>query len=78
MPACAANRAAFAEACSTVRALWPAPLWGIARLNSPCANGEPINAPTLMPPADSPKIVTLLGSPPKAAISSRTQRKAWT
>ena len=57
--------------------LWlPAPDWGIARWKSPFALGVPMSVPTLMPPADSPKIVTLLGSPPNAAMLSRTHSSA--
>src|SRR6266481_2693903 len=44
------------------------PLSVMACRNSPVALGEKILEQTLMPPADSPKIVTLLGSPPKAEI----------
>ena len=42
------------------------------RGTGPAAAGVPSSVPTLMPPADSPKIVTLPGSPPKAAMLSRT------
>ena len=38
----------------------------------------PRSVPTLMPPADSPKIVTLPGSPPKPAMLSRTHSSAAT
>ena len=55
-----------------------APLCGIARWNSPRAAGRPSSVPTLMPPADSPKIVTLSGSPPKVAMLSRTHVSAAT
>jgi hypothetical protein len=34
------------------------------------------SVPTLIAPADSPKIVTLLGSPPKAAMFSYTHSRA--
>ena len=44
--------------------------------NSPLAVGEAIWSQTLDPPADSPKMVTLRGSPPKAAMFCRTQRMA--
>ena len=56
--------------------LVPVPLSRIARWKSPLASGEPISAPTLMPPADSPKIVTRDGSPPKRAMLSRTHCSA--
>src|SRR5512144_2421646 len=39
-------------------------------------NGEAIWVLTESDPADSPAIVTLFGSPPKAAIFRRTHRKA--
>jgi hypothetical protein len=56
--------------------LWlPAPIGG-SRAKSPFALGVPMSVPTLMPPADSPKIVTLLGSPPNAAMLSRTHSSA--
>ena len=34
--------------------------------NSPCADGMPSRQVTLLPPPDSPKIVTLAGSPPNS------------
>ncbi len=51
-----------------------APLWLIARWNRPFATGEPARPPTMAAPADSPKIVTLFGSPPNAAMLAFTQR----
>ncbi len=48
----------------------------MARLNRPCASGEVSKTFTDMPPADSPKTVTLSGSPPKAAMFCFTQRSA--
>ena len=56
-----------------------APLWAMARWNRPGREATPSSVPTLMPPADSPKIVTLPGSPPKAAMLSRTHagRPTW-
>jgi len=50
----------------------------MALWNNPSAAGTASKAVTLMAPADSPKIVTLLGSPPKAAMLSRTHRNAAT
>ena len=50
----------------------------IARENSPFAEGIASRVPTLRPPPDSPKIVTVLGSPPKRAMLSRTQVSAAT
>src|ERR1700731_1392343 len=44
------------------------PLSPIALAKRPRARGEAIWALTEMEPADSPKMVTLLGSPPKAAM----------
>ena len=55
-----------------------APLSPMARANRPSVNGDAINALTENDPADSPKIVTCAGSPPKAAMFSRTQRRAAT
>ena len=46
----------------------------IARLNSPFATGDPTSPPTIAAPADSPKMVTLPGLPPKAAMFRCTQR----
>ena len=43
-----------------------------ARWNSPAADGMASSVLTLAPPPDSPKIVTLPGSPPKRAMLSRT------
>ena len=44
----------------------------MALLKQALANGEAISALTENDPADSPKMVTLPGSPPKAAILSCT------
>jgi len=46
----------------------PTPLSRMARLNSPVASGDATSTPTLIPPADSPKIVTRDGSPPNFAM----------
>ncbi len=51
------------------------PLCEIAPWNSPAASGDAASIETEIPPADSPKIVTLFGSPPKAAILSCTHCK---
>jgi len=58
------------------------PLSTIARWNSPCAAGIAISVLILAPPPDSPNTVTLPGSPPKAAMFSRTHwsaaiRSSW-
>ena len=45
------------------------PLCTIARRNKPLARGIVRSVATLMAPANSPKIVTLVGSPPIAAMS---------
>ena len=50
-----------------------APLSLIARWKRPFATGEPTRPPTMAAPADSPKIVTLFGSPPNAAMFALTQ-----
>ena len=56
----------------------PRPDWLIAFANSPRAAGLAISALTDAPPADSPKTVTLSGSPPKPAMLSRTHSSALT
>jgi hypothetical protein len=48
----------------------------MARWNSPDAAGTAINVATLLAPADTPPIVTCRGSPPNAAMLSRTHRSA--
>ena len=50
----------------------------MALWKSPCAAGIVRSVATLMPPADSPKIVTLPGSPPNAATLLRTHSSAAT
>src|SRR5271155_1776974 len=55
-----------------------APLSPIARRNSPLARGEATRALTDMEPADSPKTVTLCGSPPNAAMFFLTHSSAAT
>src|SRR5688572_1900859 len=54
------------------------PLSPIAPANNFFDKDEAINALTDTEPADSPAMVTLVGSPPKAAIFCCTQRKAAT
>ena len=76
-PRTAARRSADSSASSTEWTCMP-PLCTMARRNSPVAAGVPSNVATLNPPADSPKIVTFDGSPPKAAMCSCTQRSAAT
>ena len=46
--------------------------------NSPRRRASPSSVPTLPAPADSPKIVTSSGSPPNAAMLSRTHSSAAT
>ena len=53
-----------------------APLWPIARWKRPAASGVAMSVFTLQEPADSPKIVTRSGSPPNAAMLSRTHSSA--
>ena len=53
-----------------------APLWRMARWNNPSARGEASSTLTDIAPADSPKRVTLSGSPPNAAMLSLTQVRA--
>ena len=50
----------------------PGTLCAIARRNSPAARGMASSAATDPPPADSPNTVTRSGSPPNAAMLSRT------
>ena len=52
------------------------PLCTIARWKSPRAPDETIWASTDRPPADSPAMVTLSGSPPNRAMLRWTQRSA--
>jgi hypothetical protein len=72
---------AAASAEARVR-IWPMvrpiqlPLSVIAFWNRPLATGEPTSMPTIAAPADSPKIVTLLGSPPKLAMFALTHVSA--
>ena len=47
------------------------PLSTIALSNKPSVSGDAICEITFVPPPDSPMIVTLSGSPPKAAMLSR-------
>ena len=51
------------------------PLSEIAFWNSPFAAGDAPSMLTAIPPADSPKIVTLRGSPPNAAMLSLTHAR---
>ena len=53
-----------------------APLWEIARRNSPFESGEPTRPAASAAPADSPKMVTFPGSPPKPAMFFCTQVSA--
>ena len=50
--------------CSPIQA----PLSTTTRLKRPFAGGMAASAPTMIAPADSPAMVTLLGSPPNAAM----------
>ena len=53
-----------------------APLSAMARWNNPFDSGDVISTLTSSEPADSPKIVTFFGSPPKRAMFSCTHRIA--
>jgi hypothetical protein len=56
----------------------PGPLSTIARWKSPRASGDAISRYADIAPADWPAIVTVRGSPPNAAMLSRTQPNAAT
>ncbi len=47
-----------------------------ARWNRPLARGMAISEATFPPPPDSPKIITVRGSPPKRSMFSLTQVSA--
>jgi hypothetical protein len=51
-------------------------LWMIARVYNPSAAGDSSSDNTESPPADCPNSVTRPGSPPNAAMLSRTHRSA--
>ena len=68
-----------------MRSFWPqvspagpnaAPLWPIARWNSPAAAGEAMRWLTVYEPADRPNRVTRPGSPPNAAMLRWTHSSA--
>lgn len=78
-----AARMAAASAVASVRSrAVQGPLSVMARWNRPLDFGEARWAQTLTPPADSPKMVTSRGSPPKPVMLRRTHRRAacwsWT
>jgi len=52
--------------------------WAMARLNRPAASSIESRAAITPAPADSPKTVTLAGSPPNRSMLSLTQRSAAT
>ena len=79
------GRRARARRGTAPRPARPAPRWrrGAARRSAGSRGGTgraragvASSVPTLMPPADSPKIVTFPGSPPNAAMLSRTHSSA--
>ena len=76
VPSCCRIAAVVAAASAGSRARRPGPLWMIALCNKPSAAGAARRAATFAPPPDCPKIVTLPGSPPKAEMLSRNQRRA--
>ena len=53
-----------------------APLSELARRKRPLASGDPTNPAFIAAPAESPMMVTRLGSPPKAAMFFFTHRSA--
>jgi hypothetical protein len=61
---------------SLLAARSPPSLPEIARVKRSLAPGAAIKVTTLFAPADTPAVVTLFGSPPKAAIFWLTQRNA--
>src|SRR5690606_41699705 len=62
---------------AAVRRVFIEPLWDMARWKSPPpASGDTSRFSTLCPPADSPVMVTLSGSPPKEAMLSCTHSRA--
>ena len=71
-PSFSAKRSPIRRAVSSGTTRSAAPLCRIARRNRPSARGAASSIPMLMAPADSPQRVTLSGSPPKAAMFSRT------
>ena len=76
-PTVAAKPVPNASASASVGCLADAyPLWMIARWKYGALPGDTIWKLTLCPPADCPAIVTLSGSPPNAAMLSRTQAMA--
>ena len=77
-PRRAAKSAVTRAASLGAAAAWIAPLCAIALLNNPAVRGEDSNSVTLMAPADSPKMVTLPGSPPNASMLRCTHSSAAT
>ena len=55
-----------------------APLCSMALWNRPFAAGVAMSVRTFAPPPDCPNTVTLFGSPPNAAMFSRTHSSAAT
>jgi hypothetical protein len=77
-PSTSASRAPIRAAAAGGMTWWAAPLCRMARRNSPSARGMDRRTPIDIAPADSPKTVRRSGSPPKAAMLSRTQVRAAT
>src|SRR5262249_18621950 len=71
VPFCSASARGTADSAPMIDPLSP-----IAPAIKSFDKGDAICALTEIDPADSPAIVTLFGSPPKAAIFCWTQRKA--
>ena len=76
-PACSAMAAVTSAARAGEKKV-PGTLCAMARRNRPAAAGMTSRAAIAPAPADSPNTVTRPGSPPKAAMFSRTQRSAAT
>jgi hypothetical protein len=77
MPATAATASVTAPASAAVKNV-PGTDWAMARRNRPLAASIASSAETTPAPADSPKTVTLAGSPPKRPMLSLTQVSAAT
>ena len=75
-PSSAATSSAIRWAPPTEGQAMRDPLMQTADRKSPSAAGHVNRAAQAIPPADCPAIVTLAGSPPKAAMFSCTQRRA--
>ncbi len=75
-PSRASTPSAARVAVSRVRRVRIEPLWMMALCTRPSTAGMARSCDTSEPPDDQPNTVTLPGSPPKAAMLSRTHRRA--